>query len=99
MTPICVLAQADEISKLLGNLLMPGLVILVVLAFLLVIRAMATRYKKIPPNTVGIFYGRKYKYTDSEGKTQIRGFRIVAGGGSLLWPIVEKLEFMSSAAF
>jgi len=78
-----------------GALLIPGLIVLIVLAFLIVIRVMASRYKKIPPNSVGIFYGRKYRGPD--GVT--RGFRIVAGGGSLLWPIVEQLQYMSTAAF
>ena len=61
----------------------------------IVVRVMASRYKKIPPNTVGIFFGRRYKGPEN----QIRGFRIVAGGGSLLWPIVEQLQMMSTAAF
>ena len=46
---------------------------------------------------MGIFYGRKYTFRDAEGRAQSRGFRIVAGGGSLLWPIVEHLQFMSTA--
>jgi flotillin len=83
-----------------GELLVPILIVMIVLAFIVVIRVMASRYKKIPPNQVGIFYGRKYRYTDpSDGKLKIRGFRIIAGGGSLLWPIVEHLQVMSTAAF
>ncbi len=69
---------------------------LVVVAFVVVVWAMATRYKKIPPNQVGIFYGRKYKYLDAEGKLQHRGFRVVAGGGALLWPIIEHFQPMST---
>ena len=62
--------------------LIPVLVILVVLAFIIVIRVMASRYKKIPPNQVGIFFGRKYSYVDpADSKTKTRGFRIVSGGG------------------
>ncbi len=80
--------------------LIPVLILLVVLAFIIVIRVMASRYKKIPPNQVGIFFGRKYTYVDlADGKTKSRGFRIVSGGGSLLWPIVENLQYMSTAAF
>ena len=80
--------------------LVPFMILLVVLAFVVVIRVMASRYKKIPPNQVGIFFGRKYSYLDpADGKTKSRGFRIVAGGGSLLWPIVENLQYMSTAAF
>jgi flotillin len=71
------------------------MILLIAIAFVVVIRVMATRYKKIPPNAVGIFYGRKYRAPDGV----VRGFRIVAGGGSLLWPIVEHLQIMSTGAF
>jgi len=88
------------IGTIFGQLLVPVLIVMIAIAFVVVIMAMASRYKKIPPNEVGIFYGRKYRYVDpSDGKSKIRGFRIVAGGGSLLWPIVERLQIMSTAAF
>jgi flotillin len=89
-----------EISLSVGNLFVPIMIVLIPIAFLLVIRFLASRYKKIPPNMVGIFYGRKYKYVDpADGKPKSRGFRIVAGGGSLLWPIVEHMQLMSTSAF
>jgi flotillin len=94
---LLVLAQVLDFWQ---KFLVPLMILLVVLAFVIVIRVMATRYKKIPPNQVGIFFGRKYTYLDpSDGKTKTRGFRIVSGGGSLLWPIVENLQYMSTAAF
>jgi flotillin len=73
------------------------MILLIVTAFMVVVWAMATRYKKIPPNQVGIFYGRKYKYVAADGRLQHRGFRVVAGGGSLLWPIIEQFQPMSTA--
>lgn len=78
-----------------GGLLVPGLIALVALGFVAVIAAMAGRYRKFAPNEVGIFYGRKYLSAD--GST--RGFRLVAGGGSMLWPVVEHLQVMNTAAF
>lgn len=81
----------------LGSFLLPGMILLIALAFILVIKVMASRYKKIPPNEVGIFYGRKYSYTDSDGKVHRRGFRVVAGGGALLWPVIEHFQPMSTA--
>lgn len=90
-----VLAQL-EISRLGGeNLLVPGLIGLVAFGFVAVIAAAASRYRKFAPNEVGIFYGRKYRSPDGSE----RGFRIVAGGGSMLWPIVEHLQVMNTAAF
>ena len=73
------------------------LILFVFIAFFVVLLAMASRYKKIAPNEVGIFYGRRYAFKDAEGRAQSRGGRVVAGGGSLLWPIVERLQVMSTA--
>src|SRR4029077_12528376 len=81
-------------------LFVPAMILMIAVAFIIVIRVMASRYKKIAPNYIGIFYGRKYKWTDPEdGKQKVRGFRIVAGGGSLLWPLVEEYQELSTAAF
>jgi flotillin len=79
-----------------GQAMIAGMILLIAVAFVVVVWAMASRYKKIPPNQVGIFYGRKYKYLDADGKLQHRGFRVVAGGGALLWPIIEHFQLMST---
>ncbi len=79
-----------------GQALIAGMILLIAVAFVVVVWAMASRYKKIPPNQVGIFYGRRYKYLDADGKMQCRGFRVVAGGGALLWPIIEHFQPMST---
>jgi len=88
--------QASVIAQA-GKVLLPGMILLVALAFIIVIKVMASRYKKIPPNEVGIFYGRKYRSIDSEGKVSHRGFRVVAGGGSLVWPVIEHFQPMSTS--
>jgi flotillin len=80
-----------------GQSLIASMILLIAVAFVVVVWAMASRYKKIPPNQVGIFYGRKYKYLTADGRLQSRGFRVVAGGGSLLWPIIEHFQPMSTA--
>ncbi len=89
-----------DLSGALRTLAVPAMILLIAVAFIIVVRVIASRYKKIPPNAVGIFFGRKYRYVDpADGKPRVRGFRIVAGGGSLLLPIVEQLQVMSTAAF
>jgi len=80
-----------------GEGLVASMILLITVAFVVVVWAMASRYKKIPPNEVGIFYGRKYKYIGTDGQQHHRGFRVVAGGGSLLWPIIEHFQPMSTA--
>lgn len=97
MNDILLLAQ---LSGAVRAVLIPAMIVLAAVAFIIVVRVIASRYKKIPPNAVGIFYGRKYKYVDpTDGKQKVRGFRIVAGGGSLLLPVVEELQLLSTAAF
>jgi len=94
-----ILAQID-LAAPFRALLIPALIVLLALAVVLILRAMASRYKKIAPNMIGIFYGRKYRWTDpTDGKQKVRGFRIVAGGGSLLWPFFEDYQELSTAAF
>lgn len=84
----------------MGNLMVPFMIVLLALAFILVLRAIASRYKKIPPNAVGIFYGRKYVYKDPvTGRDQTMGFRVIGGGGRILLPFVESYQEMSTAAF
>ncbi len=96
---LSMLAEASKPLDPLRGLFVPGMIILLGIGLVVLFRAFASRYKKIPPNAVGIFYGRSYKYRDANGVTSKRGFRLIAGGGSLLWPIVEHLQMMSTAAF
>ncbi|MCU0916139.1 MAG: SPFH domain-containing protein [Planctomycetes bacterium] len=80
-----------------GQTVIVAMILLIAVAFVVVVWAMASRYKKIPPNQVGIFYGRKYKYIGADGRLQHRGFRVVAGGGALLWPVIEHFQPMSTS--
>ncbi len=85
---------------MLGNMTVPFMIILIAIAFVIIMRVIASRYKKIPPNAVGIFYGRKYSYKDPvTGKVQVLGFKVVGGGGRILMPFVESYQEMSTAAF
>ena len=84
----------------MGELIVPIMIILLAIAFIIVMRVIASRYKKIPPNAVGIFYGRKYTTKDQvTGKAQVLGFKVVGGGGRILMPFVESYQEMSTAAF
>ena len=63
----------------------------------------AKNYKKIPPNKAAVIYGRKKKVTvvtqDEDGndvETEVpKGYRVVAGGGVFVIPIIENFEFMN----
>lgn len=100
MNKMLILAAAEP--SVLGGFFVPAVIISVVIAVAIVGFIAASRYKTVPPNGIGVFYGRKYKYTYTEGGVQkvgIRGFFIVTGGGRLLWPVIERYEIMSTAAF
>lgn len=67
--------------------------ILLFLAILGSLRYAASRYKKVPPSRVGIIYGRKqtYEISGPEGTKQEKlGFRLLTGGGALVYPFVEE---------
>jgi flotillin len=99
MNPTDIVLALEVGNSQLAKLLIPLMVILAALAFIFIVRALASRYIKVPPNAVAVFYGRKYKYIASDGSPQSRGFHILTGGGKILFPVVERYELMSTAAF
>jgi flotillin len=64
-----------------------GLLILLVLLLVLV----ASRYQKAGPNEALIISGRRYRGADGAE----RNYRIVAGGGTFVWPVIEKVDRLS----
>ena len=90
---------AISVAQFFGAFWIPVLILMLAVAFLIVLRVMASRYKKIPPGYVGIFYGRKYRYIDSDGAPRSRGFKVVPAGGKVLVPLVEEMQVLSTAAF
>lgn len=83
----------------LSSLAIPAIVIAVVIAIVVVGIVVASRYKRIPPNAIGVFYGRRYVSKGVDGQPVERGFSVVTGGGRILMPIVEQYQEMSTAAF
>lgn len=68
-----------------------ALVLVVIVGFATVL----SRYTKVGPNEVLIVSGRKHRFTDPDGTQQLRGFRIVKGGGTFVYPVVEKVDVLS----
>jgi flotillin len=65
--------------------------VLLVLAFVY-----SSRYKKVGPNEVLIISGRGTPAIDTvTGKTYRRTFRVVRGGGTFIWPVVERTDKLS----
>jgi flotillin len=67
-------------------------IVLVVFVFALV---WASRYTKVGPNEVLVVSGRQYRMVDADGSQHTRGFRIVKGGGTFVFPVIEKVDILS----
>ena len=70
-----------------------GLAIVAVLVLVMFI--IAARYTKVGPNEVLIISGRKHKIRDRDGRVATVGYRMVKGGGTFVWPVVEKVDILS----
>jgi flotillin len=74
-------------------------VVLGVVALLFVIFLLgsiwASRYTKVGPNEVLIVSGRKHNFVEADGAIHSRGFRVVKGGGTFVWPVFEKVDTLS----
>ena len=74
-------------------------VVVAILGILFVLGVFAliwvSRYTKVGPNEVLVVSGRRYKVLDASGNVVDRGFRLVKGGGTFVWPVVEKVDVLS----
>ncbi len=65
------------------------------LIFLVLFSVVLSRYTKVGPNEVLIISGRKHSYVDPDGNVVPRGFRVVKGAGTFVYPILEKVDVLS----
>lgn len=72
--------------------LIGGALLLNIFIFLVVY---ANRYTKAGPNEVLVISGLKRQIRDSSGRPQVAGFRIVKGGGTFVWPVLEQCQTLS----
>ncbi len=79
-----------ELNFMSGGIITVAVIVIVIVLFLLVILVLS-RYTKVGPNQVLIVSGRKHTLEDG---SQV-GFRIVKGGGTFVYPILEKVDLLS----
>lgn len=77
-----------------------GLAILAAIGILFVLFVLlalvASRYKKVGPNQVLVISGRRHTVVNPvTGKKEKVGFRIVKGGGTIVLPVVERVDVLS----
>lgn len=92
MNPIPLLAQLDLFS---GRFLVVAATVIIPVVVIMLIAVVLSRYTKVGPNEVLIISGRKHTYRDPDGTENKRGFRIVKGGGTFVYPVVEKVDVLS----
>lgn len=83
----------------LSNLVAGGWAVIAIIGIVLmtffVLATILSRYTKVGPNQVLVVSGRTHRYRDVDGTVQTRGFRIVKGGGTFVYPMIEKVDFLS----
>src|SRR5207247_2304472 len=90
MTPLPLLAQ----TIVTGGVILIA-VVLIAVTLIIGIAVVLSRYTNVGPNDVLIVSGRKHRYADPDGTVKTRGFRIVKGGGTFVYPVVEKVDILS----
>jgi flotillin len=70
--------------------------VVVIFLFLIVI---AKRYTKVGPNEVLVISGRKHRLRMTDGSSTDIGFRVLKGGGTFVWPVVERVDRLSLELF
>jgi flotillin len=91
MNPLPLLAQLSVPGGALAIVAIVGIVLVVIIGMAVVL----SRYTKVGPNQVLVVSGRKHRYIDPDGTEQVRGFRVVKGGGTFVYPVVEKVDILS----
>lgn len=79
-----------EIFSSYATLLIPVIILVVVVAVLIALMLISRNYIKVSPNQAAVISGRKRKLTD--GTTA--GYRLVRGGATLVFPFLEKVEYL-----
>jgi len=73
------------------GLLIPVIVLVIALALITALWLLSRNYIKVPPNEAAVISGRSRKLAD--GTTV--GYRVVRGGATLIFPFLEKVDYLS----
>ncbi len=73
-----------------STLAIPIVVLVIVIAALIAIMLISRNYIKVSPNQAAVISGRKRKLADGT----VAGYRLVRGGATLVFPFLEKVEYL-----
>ncbi len=71
-------------------LLIPVIILVVVIAVLIALMLIGRNYIKVSPNQAAVISGRRRKLADGS----VAGYRLVRGGATLVFPFLEKVEYL-----
>ncbi len=74
----------------LSTLLIPVIILVVVVAALIALMLLSRNYIKVSPNQAAVISGRRRKLGDGS----VVGYRLVRGGATLVFPFLEKVEYL-----
>jgi flotillin len=86
--------HAELTSIFSGGIILIAIVVIALVVFI-GIAVILSRYTKVGPNEVLVVSGKTHRYVDPDGTERKRGFRIVKGGGTFVYPVVEKVDILS----
>ena len=73
------------------DLLVPVVILVVVIGFLIALMLLSRNYIKVSPNSAAVISGRSRRLPDGT----VVGYRLVRGGATLIFPFLEKVEYLS----
>ena len=72
------------------SLLIVAAILVIVIGLLIALMLISRNYIKVSPNQAAVISGRKRKLADGT----IAGYRLVRGGATLVFPFLEKVEYL-----
>jgi len=79
----------------LDSVMLAFVFFIVPIVFLLLVLAVAKRYKKVGPNFAMVISGRKHRLKLADGRSDVSGYRIRQGGGAFVFPLLERVDVLS----
>ena len=73
-----------------STLLIPVIILVIIIAALIALMLISRNYIKVSPNQAAVISGRKRKLADGS----VAGYRLVRGGATLVFPFLEKVEYL-----
>jgi flotillin len=73
-----------------STLLIPIVILVIVIGMLIAIMLISRNYIKVSPNQAAVISGRRRKLADGS----VAGYRLVRGGATLVFPFLEKVEYL-----